>query len=71
MATIIENGDSKNHGMNDKLYLLNSLSTDSDSTIQSELAAETSSCAPGSRAITPDLLVICIKCNDGTWIINR
>lgn len=56
---------------------LDSLSTASDSVILAELAAYEAEITfslkpvPGSQAYTDDLVVLCIKRNNGTWRVIR
>jgi hypothetical protein len=73
MANKTHNGSNYDKGTLSMKFQLDSLSTDTDATIQAELAAdpECVKCAPGSTAITDDLEVLCRKRNNGTWRIIR
>ena len=70
MEKIQKNGDSYNHGGAHKEFLIDSLASDDEVDIQAELAT-LPSCAPGSMAYNATLDLICIKGNDGTWVINK
>lgn len=70
MEKIQKNGDSYNHGGAHKEFLINSLASDTDVDIQAELA-DLPDCTPGSMAYNATLDLICIKGNDGTWVINK
>jgi hypothetical protein len=68
--SIIKNGSNYNHGVSHREYQIDSLATDSIEDIQVELAT-LPECAPGSTAINASLDLICVKGNDGEWVINR
>lgn len=70
MEKAVKVGNSYNHGSAHMEFLINSLATDADSTIQAELAT-LPACAPGSTANNATLDVICIKGNDGNWKVLK
>ena len=70
MEKIQKNGDSYNHGDAHKEFLIDALTSANEADILAELA-NLPSCAPGSMAINASLDLICVKGNDGEWVINR